>query len=188
MKARSPPPLTGTLSRAELVRHGTITMFSLRASGLHATVLHTQHLRSFLKHCGPALLGMCRQQSLRGGAKTPRFSKHSRASSAQWHSLLLKTLDTSSAVADTASPLLMQPDRPHNRSPLLPSLVPLQFSVSVCDSHVSISLGHRKEYWIQAQDFFCCSSFLSVSVQCGVLLSTTVPWEESIHMRQRLTT
>lgn len=33
MKAGSPPPLTGTLSRAELVRHGTITMFSLRASG-----------------------------------------------------------------------------------------------------------------------------------------------------------
>lgn len=83
-------------------------------------MLHTQHLRSFLKHCGPALLGMCHQRSLRGGAKTPRFSKHSRVSSAQWHSLLLKTLETSSAVADTASSLLMRPDRPHNRSPLLP--------------------------------------------------------------------
>lgn len=41
------------------------------------------------------------------------------------------------------------------------------------------------EYWIQAQDFPVILHFLSVSVQCGVVLSTTMPWEGRIHMKQK---
>lgn len=131
---------------------------------------------------------MCHQWSLWGSAKTPKFSKHSRASSAQWH-YFCRHLKPASAVADTASSLLMWTDCPHNHSLLLPASTTSYKSIFQCATAMSPSCWATEKSTGSRHKTFCVVlHFLSVSVQCGVLLSTTVPWEGSIHMKQKLMT
>lgn len=72
-----------TFSAPELVRHGSITMFSLRSGTACHSALHIHHLRSFLKHCVPGLCttSSCNVPSINGQSEvcSPSTGRHARA-------------------------------------------------------------------------------------------------------------